>query len=144
MGDEEHGKAGVPCALLVDDRCSVCKARPLECRGYISMNVVACREASTNYDASNVPLYYPQYSIFKNVQIALLLELIDAGYDFELLELTGALRIALETPDAAERWMGGEDVFRAAALLETDPEVSALRPWTPTFEVSEAPAMGRE
>lgn len=134
MSDEEHGKAGVACPLLVDHHCSAYEARPLECRGYVSMSVDACREASRNYDAWNVPLYYPQYSIFKNVQIGLLAALVGAGYDIELLELTGALRIALEVPDTAEQWLAGQDVFRPAALPPSDPEIIAIRPWTPTFE----------
>ena len=33
-------------------------------------------------------------------------------------------------------WLAGKDVFRDAALPSTDPEISALRPWTPTFEIA--------
>jgi hypothetical protein len=33
-----------------------------------------------------------------------------------LLELTATLRIALEVPDAAERWLGSEVVFALARL----------------------------
>ena len=133
MNDEEHGMAHVPCPLLVDHHCSAYEARPLECRGYVSMSADACRQASRNYDAWNVPLYYPQYSIFKNVQTGLLAALVGAGYDIELLELTSALRIALDNPDAGEQWLAGKDVFRPAALPLSDPEISAVRPWTPTF-----------
>lgn len=135
MTDEEHGRAGISCPLLLDDLCSVYDARPLECRGYVSMDVEACREASKDYEAWNVPMYFSQYSIFKNVQVGLLAALVGAGYNFELLELTAALRIALSTTDIAERWLAGENVFQAASLPATDPECVALQPWTPTFEV---------
>ena len=39
-----------------------------------------------------------------------------AGLDAARLELTTALRIALETPDAAERWLAGERVFAPAEI----------------------------
>jgi hypothetical protein len=32
------------------------------------------------------------------------------------LELNAALRIALQAPDAAERWLAGEPVFTAARM----------------------------
>lgn len=134
MTDEEHGRVGISCPLLLDDLCSVYDARPLECRGYVSMDVEACREASKDYEAWNVPIYFSQYSIFKNVQVGLLAALVGAGYSFDLLELTTALRIALSTTDVAERWLAGENVFQAASLPASDPECVALQPWTPTFE----------
>jgi len=37
-----------------------------------------------------------------------------AGLQGELLELVSALRTALDTPDAAERWLNGERVFANA------------------------------
>lgn len=138
MTDEEHGKAGISCPLLLDDLCSAYDARPLECRGYVSMDVEACREASRDYRAWNVPLYFSQYSIFKNAQVGLLTALVGAGYGFEVLELTAALRIALSTTDVAERWLAGENVFHEAALPAGDPEKAALLPWTPTFKVPRA------
>lgn len=135
MTDEEHGRAGIRCPLLVDDHCSAYEARPLECRGYVSMNVNACREVSDDYSTWNVPLYFPQYSIFKNAQAGLVAALVGAGYNFEVLELIAGLRIALEVPDAAEQWLAGKDVFRDASLPPSDPEAVALHPWTPTFDV---------
>jgi hypothetical protein len=134
MTDEEHGRAGVQCPLLVDGSCSAYEARPFECRGYVSMDVESCRRAARNYDSWNVPIYTSQYSIFKHVQMGLLAALLDAEYEFEILELTAALRVALEVPDAADRWLAGEHVFEAAALPASDPEVAAAYPWTPTFE----------
>ncbi len=134
MTEEEHGGAGVPCPLLVDNLCSAYDARPLECRGFTSMDADACRRALDHYASWNVPVYFPQYSIFKNAHAGLLAALIGADYPFEVLELTAALRIALNSPDVAERWLAGENVFQAAALSPSDPDVLALQPWTPTFE----------
>ncbi len=99
------------------------------------MDVAACEVASKNYEAWNVPLYFPQFSIFKNAQIGFLAALVQYGHDVELFGLIAALRIALENPDAAEDWLAGKDVFKGAALSDSDPEILALRPWAPTFGV---------
>ena len=42
--------------------------------------------------------------------------LTQAGLDASGLDLTIALLIALETPDAADRWLAGEPVFADATL----------------------------
>lgn len=96
MTEEAHAEASVPCPLLVDDHCSVYNVRPLECRAYNSMDVAACRRALDDYGASDVPVYLPQYSIFKNAQAGLISAMFGADHPFEVLELTAALRIALE------------------------------------------------
>jgi Fe-S-cluster containining protein len=133
MSDEERGRAQIACPLLVDNRCAAYEARPLECRGYASTNVDACRQAFFDYDAWNVPLYLPRYSFFKSIQAGIGAAAIDAGRPFEILELTAALRIALEDPTAVSRWLAGENSFQAAALPPTDPEYLAFQPWTPTL-----------
>jgi hypothetical protein len=38
------------------------------------------------------------------------------GLKDDLLELNAALRIALEQPDAVDRWLAGQPVFAAARL----------------------------
>ena len=133
MTDAEYGALQIACPLLVDGRCSAYEARPLECRGYNSMSVEACKRAYENYDAWNVPLYLPQYSIFKHVQAGLLMALVGAGLSNEILELNGALLIALTESNAADRWLAGEDIFAPAALSENDPARLAQLPWTPTL-----------
>ena len=85
MSEEERGESGIPCPLLVDNHCSAYEVRPLECRGYVSMSVDACREALDDYSAWDVPLYFPQYSIFKHIQAGLMSALADYGYAFEVL-----------------------------------------------------------
>ena len=51
----------------------------------------------------------------------------------QILELNAALYIALNEPDAGDRWLAGDDVFGEAALDPTDPAQLALQPWTWTF-----------
>jgi Fe-S-cluster containining protein len=133
MTDEERGRAKIPCPLLVNNRCSAYEARPQECRGYNSTNVEACRQAFNNYDIWDVPIFFPQYSAFKNTQAALARA---TNNSIELLELTTALRIALDDDTAIDRWLAGGNPFQKASLPMTDPEVIAFSPWTPTFDNS--------
>ena len=80
-----------------------------------------------------MPIFLPQYSAFKNTQAALARA---TNNSVELLELTTALRIALDDETAIDRWLAGENTFQKAALPMTDPEVVAFSPWTPTFDSS--------
>ena len=41
---------------------------------------------------------------------------LENGLRDDRLELTAAVLVALETPDAAERWIAGEDVFKDARI----------------------------
>ena len=45
MTAEEHRRANLACALLVDGRCSVYAARPLACASYHSMSRARCEHA---------------------------------------------------------------------------------------------------
>lgn len=135
MTDEERGQDGRACPLLVGGHCSVYAVRPLECQGYNSTNVEACREARDDYLEWDVPMYFPQFSIFKQVQAGLLQGLIGIDRAGRILDLTTALRIALGTPGAIESWTNGEDVFRSAALPASDPEQRAFKPWVPSDEL---------
>ena len=40
----------------------------------------------------------------------------ESGVKGDLLELTAALRIALEEPEAPERWLAGQAVFAPARM----------------------------
>lgn len=130
MSDEERGRAQIYCPLLVDDKCSAYPARPFECRGYLSMNVDACRRSAKNYDEWDVPMYFSQYTLYKTSQAGLK----KRGGPIELLELTAGLRIAIEDPNAIEQWLSGEDSFRDARIPASDRESEAFLVWTPSFK----------
>jgi len=132
MSDEAWGGARVPCPLLVANECSVYSVRPLDCRAYNSRSVAACRDAFRSYAQWDVPVDAQHQSSYKCVQAGLLGALAGSGRSASLLELTAALRIVLEDPNAAVRWCGGENVFAAAELAPDDPEQQAFLPWTPS------------
>ncbi len=113
MTPEERGRARLPCALLVGRLCIGHAARPSTCRGFNSRDVRAC-EKSVKQRGVTIPVYMPQYRIFSEAHMGLRQGLLDLGLGSVHLELTAAVRIALETPDAAARWLAGEPIFRAA------------------------------
>jgi hypothetical protein len=63
-----------------------------------------------------VPIYWPQQRLAVFVLDGLRAGLEEDRLDGELLELTAALRIALETPQVEQRWLSGERVFMPARL----------------------------
>ena len=112
MDRDERAARRLPCALLVNNLCSAYPVRPLKCRGGNAFDAGACeRYYRRPTRASQMPIYVLQYLTAEHVQTGLLFGMTDAGMAPEVLELTAALHIALETPDAAERWLAGEPVF---------------------------------
>jgi Fe-S-cluster containining protein len=106
----------LPCPLLVEERCSVYPVRPLTCRGYNSSDAYRCERSYKSRSPVEVPRYAPQQAVATFTLDGLRAGLAEAGLKADLLELTAALRMALELPDAAERWLAGEPVFAAARL----------------------------
>jgi len=113
MTPVERSRARLPCALLIGRLCIAHAARPASCRGFNSRDVQACEKSLRQRDVQ-IPVYKLQYQIFAEAHLGLRQGLADAGLPSPHLELTAALRIALETSNAAERWLAGEPVFRAA------------------------------
>jgi Fe-S-cluster containining protein len=132
LSDEAWGRARLPCPLLVGDECSVYPVRPLDCRAYNSRSVAACRNAFESYADWEVPVDSEHQSFYKSVQAGLLQALAGSGRPASLLELTAALRVILEGPDAILHWCAGENVFAAAELPPDDAEQQAFLPWTPS------------
>jgi Fe-S-cluster containining protein len=113
---DRRSRARLPCALLVENRCSVYPVRPLTCRGYNSADARRCEQSLEPASQAVVPSYAPQQRLCTFVLDGMRAGLAESRLDGELLELTAALQIALTLPDAAERWLAGEAVFASARL----------------------------
>ena len=100
----------LPCALLVDERCTIYEARPLPCRGWTSSDAQACQDGVTRPELP-IPTDALRLLIHHGVQDGLWMGLRDVGYRLEVLDLGVALEIALARDDVAERWLEGEAVF---------------------------------
>lgn len=101
-----RAEARVPCPLLdAEGGCSVHAARPLVCRSWTSYDAGAC---DRYWESPSGRLSPPQYAVGYELSQAVLAGLgkacFDAGRDGTPLELIAALRIALERPNAGERW----------------------------------------
>jgi Fe-S-cluster containining protein len=122
-GDERRRALGparrrvaLPCPLLRDGRCAAYPVRPLTCRGYNSSDARRCEASVSGAGPVEVPVYGPQQRLHTFVLDGLRAGAEECGLAGDLLDLTAALRVALDTPDAAERWLAGEDVFAAARM----------------------------
>ena|SRR3712207_2413312 len=113
---ERRKHARVPCALLVDNRCSVYAVRPLACMGVTSSDAAACEASYRSGWERPIPNGPRHLGISVGVRQGTREALAERSLDGERLELATALRIALETPDVAERWLAGEPVFAPAHI----------------------------
>jgi Fe-S-cluster containining protein len=106
----------LPCAFLVDHRCSIYPVRPLTCRGSNSTDARACERFLSRPRQTVIPNYAPQHRLAAFVLDGIRAGASEVGLKGDLLELAGAVRIALEVPDAVTRWLAGEAVFTPARL----------------------------
>jgi Fe-S-cluster containining protein len=111
-----RSQAGIPCSLLVDNRCSAYSVRPLTCRGFNSSDARQCELSLDPRNRAVVPAYAPQQRLATLVLDGVRAGLVESGLSGILLELTAALHIALTVPDALDQWRAGKPVFDAARL----------------------------
>lgn len=107
---------GLPCALLVNHRCTAYPVRPLMCGGFNSSDAAACERFVQSSGQTSLPLYAPQLRLAAFVLDGMMAGLSDSGMTALRVELTAALRIALEEPDAIHRFLAGEPAFAASKL----------------------------
>ena len=143
----QRDKMRLPCPLLVDNDCSVHEMRPINCRGLASVDVMACRRAYGSHMDEPVPQVALQATAADGIGYGLVAGLGDAGDELisghrahdlaqrgdhcrvvtvrvplEDVELIAGLRIALETHDAAGRWLGDEPLFEPSTWTGRAPE----------------------
>lgn len=104
----------LPCPMLLDNSCGIHEVRPTSCRAVASVDVAACRRSYDSRMAEPVPQVTLQLNGANGVGYGVIAGLIDAGYPVENIEFIAGLRIALDTEDAARRWLDGEALFAPA------------------------------
>lgn len=109
---ERQGKR-IPCPLLIDGACSVYGERPMVCRQTVARDIDLCRREADGEDVRvpAVPRYLAHAS---NSGVAMMAAMLANSRTPFFYELAGAVRIALELPDAEKRWLAGEDIFADA------------------------------
>jgi len=115
MGTRARAAARLPCALLVGNLCSIYEARPLSCRSVYSFDADKCRKSFTARRPESVIVDYfgPAKEITRAYASLLKFGAQEAGLSAHGLRLAAALRVALGSPEAAERWLVGADPFKA-------------------------------
>jgi hypothetical protein len=113
MNTLERVRPDLPCALLVDGRCSAYEARPLACMGWNSYDAAGCERALSN-PLTSVRAYSLAIFVFDAVRRGIQQGVGQAGLSGASLELTAALRVALDLPDATERYLAKEPIFAEA------------------------------
>jgi len=115
MDHDQRFEAIMPCPFLENNMCSVYEVRPITCRAWNSEDVSKCKAALENPDklisTRSDAIQLRCYAIVKD---ALMKGTDRVGMESDPVELTAALRIALEAPDALKRWAAGERVFAEA------------------------------
>jgi Fe-S-cluster containining protein len=113
---EQRSAARLPCVLLADQQCSVYPVRPLACGSWTSTDAQRCEESWRSQWAETITANQMQLWLYGGVMLGLREGLEAHGLAAEQLDLATALRIALDTPDAAERWLAGEPIFAPARV----------------------------
>ncbi len=114
MDEDGRALARLPCPLLSDRMCSVYPVRPLACIAWTSFDALACKAAWYTATPATVPAHVVCYQAVMSVRRGLRAGLADVGLDGDKLDLTTAMRIALEAPHGVECWLAGEPVFAPA------------------------------
>ena len=115
---EEHAQARIPCALLVDGRCSVYPCRPFACRAWNSTSAAHCEAIFLHGNPVTMipPLDMGTYETVWNVARGVTDGLKQSRLDAKSYELHSILQRVLETPEAAPRWTQGEEVFTGCTV----------------------------
>ncbi len=126
LNGRERTKQHVACGLLVDNMCSVYSARPSSCRALTSISVATCKRG---YDGEDVEVLTP--AVWTELRgahnQAMWAALASVDLPSQGYELNHALLVALETPDAENRWLAGEDVFAGVDCDRPDDADRALK-----------------
>lgn len=118
MNAFERKKAKEPCALLVDNKCSVYKVRPLACKGWNSMDVRDCEKAFNSGQDVNIQAFAPPLIITNSVSVGISNTLHNTGLNADNLELNSALKVVLEKYNAGEKYLEGKNIFREAKHIK--------------------------
>ncbi len=113
---QDDAPPNMRCPLQGEDRvCVVYPDRPLRCRPLHAMAIAEQLGIELCNDGE-APWKHHEETVERGVEQGFINALKSAGLDDERYELNSALLTALDAPDAAERWVRGENVFGKCKL----------------------------
>jgi hypothetical protein len=113
-----------PCPMLdlEDGTCTIYEFRPLNCRGWNSLDVSACESYFADPTrTSTIPIDGIRRTISQSIALGMQAGLDSRGLGGATVDLTTALRILLEDPSAVDRWLSGDPAFRDAEVADGSP-----------------------
>lgn len=120
-----------PCPLLRDRRCGAYNARPLACRGWHSLDAVACEENLRSRGAApSIPLDARGFATTQLSQ-GIREGLRTAGRSSHLVGLVEGLYLAMVRPDLVDAWERGERSLGDAddaCIRSATPELDIAKP----------------
>ncbi len=108
----------VPCPLLEDHSCSVHSVRPVPCRMHHSTDLEVCKQAFDQPDKVQIPHFLDVDTVVHPIIHGIRTAVRSANLKDPGLVLARALKIAMEDPQAREKWLNGEDLFAPAVDKE--------------------------
>lgn len=110
---DEHVKAGLKCLFLDEqDRCTIHQRRPVLCVGLTSRSRADCKAAFLDHsDTTRVAVHLPVMACAQGAASGAAGAMRELGLESGYHELNAAVLTALEHPEAAQRWLRGENVF---------------------------------
>jgi hypothetical protein len=99
-----------PCPFLIDHACSIHAIRPFVCRAWNSADAEDCRR-TLDQEVQQMRFDVFQRATFAGIERGTKDALAGFGLDPTDLDFTAAIKVALEDPDAADRWLQGEPIF---------------------------------
>jgi Fe-S-cluster containining protein len=113
MTETEHRTARIPCAFLVDDRCSAYAARPAICAAYHSVDRSACE---SSYDdpsdlSPRIPMLESVGQLHGGMEQGMFKALKELKLNGEPVELHTAVAALLRDPSLISRWRSGRPLL---------------------------------
>jgi hypothetical protein len=118
---QERDQVRHPCPMLDEPEgaCSIYEYRPLNCRGWNSLDVSPCKSF---FDDPNggLPILIDgvQRTISQSIATGMQEGLATRSLEHSTVDLAIALRIVLEDPTAIDRWLAGAPAFRDAEVAD--------------------------
>lgn len=111
-----------PCPMLTDAICGIYGARPLACRGFVSLSLEACLATFSDTGPKGIPAPQAEVVLPMMVRMLMVAALRAVRLDDSLYELTGAVARILRDGEAEKRWLAGEPVLDGLELSQPVPE----------------------
>ena len=122
LNEDQRRRARIPCPLLSDDACSIYAARPIGCRGAMSLDVNACIAAYVELKDNGIPMPLDHIKTMNVMRMMLCAAMTLVPLPIAGFELIGAVAAAL-SENAEQRWRAGEDIFTGVDVDTSTPPV---------------------